>query len=99
MSTDTQLDRIRRYVIESAERSEKNLVLFLWLFAVLELAAGASYVIFAWYGFSLVVLIGVAAACVYIMLTAAMFGLKAHIDACTARIVKAVELTVADDDE
>lgn len=98
MATSTRLDRIRQSALDDAEKSEKNLKRFIWFLAFLELTVGVVYIVLAVLGFSEAVLIGVAGVCVYCMIFAGIGGLKLHIDASTARILKAVEL-LADDDE
>ena len=91
MST-ANLDRVRQSVLDSAEQSHRN---FRWIilgFAALELAGWVAYIALAIYGFSLPVLIGVAAVCVYSINMAGTLGLKSQMDHSTQRVLKGIEM-------
>lgn len=99
MATVTNVDRIRKSALETAEKSDKNFTLFLWAVGVLELVTVTTYVVLAVLEFSEPVLIGVAGACVYTLIAAGLFGLKFHTDNSTNRIITALQLLAEDADE
>jgi len=97
MSNKSQLDKIRQSVLNSVEESQRRFRQAMIGFAVIEATCWVTYIVLAIYSFSLPVLIGVAAAAVYVMVSCGIMGVKLHIDACTNRILTSVEL-LADDE-
>ncbi len=94
MSNPSSLDDVRRSVMDSVEESEKMFHKAIIGFAVLEFVCWGAYILLAIFDFSLPVLIGAAAVCVYTTISAGLFGLKFHIDQCTQRTLQAIELSL-----
>ncbi len=99
MNDTTKLDRIRRTVLDSVERSERTFRKAIVGFAFIEVTCWTAYITLAILSFSLPVLIGVAAVAVYVMVAGGLMGLKLHIDACTHRTLTAIELLADDEQE
>jgi hypothetical protein len=91
MTKPENLDDVRHAALEMAERSRRQWVRALVVFATVEGVGWISYALFAWFDFPSSVLIGVAT----LMLYALMFGwavaLKEQIDVGTQRILKALD--------
>jgi hypothetical protein len=96
MPESSKLDDIRRAALTSAEESRRLWVRVITLFAVLEGACWIGYILLAYYGFPLSVLIGVAALLVYSTIFANIMGLRCHLDMCTQRMLKALETLAAE---
>ena len=96
MATASNVDRIRKSALESADKSDRNFTRFICLFAFLELGTTVTYVVMAVLGFSEPVLIGVAGACVYTLIASGLFGLKFHMDTSTSQIISALQLLAED---
>ena len=90
--SSNRLERIHQSVLDDAEASERNFRGLIAAFAILEGVCWGTYIVLALYGFSLPVLIGVAAACVYSTIAVGLFGLKFHMDGTTQRVLKAIEI-------
>ena len=90
--SSNRLERIHQSVLDDAEASERNFRRLIVAFAVLEALCWGSYILLALVGFSLPVLIGAAAVCVYTTIAVGLFGLKFHMDDTTQRVLKAIEI-------
>jgi hypothetical protein len=91
MPNSTELDEVRRRALEQADRSELRWKRAIVIFAAVEVAGWVSFILLAWFGFSVAVLLGVAVLILYTMTVTWTFALKEHVDACTQRVLKAVE--------
>jgi uncharacterized Tic20 family protein len=91
MST-SKLDEIRQSVLDGAQKSERKFYQAVAFFAVLEVVVWGIYITLAVMEFSTAVLVGTAAACVYIIVAFGLLGLYYHINACTRRMLQAIEL-------
>ena len=92
MSQPTKLDQIRRAALDDAEASRRVWTRALTGFAVAEGACWVAYILLAYFEFPVSVLIGVAAVLVYSTVFASIMGLRFHLDSCTQRILKAIEM-------
>lgn len=90
--SSNSLERIHQSVLDDAETSARNFRHMMTAFAFLEALCWGSYLLFAVLEFSLPVLVGVAAVCVYSTIAAGLLGLKVHVDATTQRVLKAIEI-------
>jgi threonine/homoserine efflux transporter RhtA len=90
--SSNRLERIHQSVLDDAEASEQSFRHLVVAFAVLEGLCWGTYILLALMEFSLPVLIGVAAACVYATIAVGLFGLKFHMDGTTQRVLKAIEI-------
>jgi hypothetical protein len=93
MSNSTHLDEIRRRALELADNSERRWKRAIVIFAAVEATGWISFILLAWLGSSVAVLLGVAVLILYTMIVTWTFALKEHIDNCTQRILKAMDST------
>jgi hypothetical protein len=91
MSNSTHLDEIRRRALEHVDKSERRWKRAILIFAAVEGIGWVSFILLAWLGFSIAVLLGVAVLILYTMIVTWSIALKEHVDACTQRILKAME--------
>jgi hypothetical protein len=91
MSNSTDLDEIRRRALDLVDRSERRWKRAILIFAAVEATGWISFILLAWRGFSVAVLLGVAVLILYTMTFIWTFALKEHIDTCTQRILKAID--------
>jgi hypothetical protein len=91
MSNSTHLDEIRRRAMDVADKSERRWKRAILIFAAVEGTGWISFILLAWFGFSVAVLLGVAVLILYTMTFTWAVALKEHMDTCTQRILKAIE--------
>jgi hypothetical protein len=91
MSNPTPLDEIRRRALDLVDQSERRWKRAILLFAVVEGLGWTSFVLLAYFGFSIVILLGVAVLILYTMIFTWAVALKDHMNTCTQRILKAME--------
>lgn len=92
MSNPTNLDDVRRHALDLVDRSERRWKRAILVFAGVEGLGWISFILLAWLGFSFAVLLGVAVVILYTMAFAWAVALKEHMDTCTQRILKAMEM-------
>jgi hypothetical protein len=97
MTKPENLDDVRRAALEMAERSRRQWVRAMVIFAAVEGVGWVSYVLLAWFDFPVSVLIGVATVILYSMLFGWAVALKDQIDVGTQRVLKAIDLAKQDD--
>jgi hypothetical protein len=93
MSETASVDEIRRRALELVDKSERRWKRAILIFSAVEGAGWISFILLAYYGFSFAVLLGAAVLILYTMIFAWAAALKEHMDACTYRILKAMEGT------
>jgi hypothetical protein len=93
MSNPTHLDDVRRRALDLADRSERRWKRAILLFAAVEGLGWIAFILLAYLEFSTAVLLGVAVLILYTMIFTWAAALKEHMDACTQRILKAMETT------
>jgi hypothetical protein len=91
MLKSESLDEVRRSALEMAERSRRQWVRAMLLFAGLEGVGWISYLLLAYFAFPVAVLIGVATLVLYSMMFGWAVALKDQIDVGTQRVLKAIE--------
>ena len=91
MSNFTNLDEIRRRALDLADKSERRWKRTILIFAAVEGTGWISFLLLAWLGFSVAVLLGVAVLILYTMNFTWSVALKEHMEICTQRILKAME--------
>jgi Flp pilus assembly protein TadB len=91
MSNTTHLDDVRRHALEIADKSERRWKRAIFMFAAVEGLGWIAFIVVAWLGFSIAILLGVAVLILYTMIFTWAVALKEHMDACTQRILKAIE--------
>jgi hypothetical protein len=91
MSNTTNLDDVRRRALDLVDTSERRWKGAIGLFGVVEGLGWVSFILLAWYGFSIAILLGVAVLILYTMFFVWAAALKQHMDTCTQRILKAME--------
>jgi Flp pilus assembly protein TadB len=91
MSNSTHLDEIRRRALDLADKSERRWKRAILIFAAVEGTGWISFILLAWLGFSVAVLLGVAVLILYTMTFTWVVAVKEHIDICTQRILKAID--------
>ena len=91
MSDTTNLDEVRRHALDIVDKSERRWKRAIFIFAAVEGVGWIAFILFAWHGFSIAVLLGVAVLILYTMIFTWAVALKEHMDTCTQRILKAVE--------
>jgi hypothetical protein len=91
MSNSTHLDEIRRSALDLVDKSERRWKRAIVIFAAVEATGWVSFILLAWLGFSVAVLLGVAVLILYTMIFTWAVSLKEHMDTCTQRILKAVD--------
>jgi hypothetical protein len=91
MSPSSNLDDIRRSALDLADRSERRWKRALILFAAVEGVGWIGFVLLAYHGFSVAVLLGVAVLILYTMIFTWAVALKEHMDNCTQRVLKAID--------
>src|SRR6516165_9523401 len=91
MSNSTHLDDIRHSALNLVDRSERRWKRAILIFAAVEGIGWISFILLAWLGFSVAVLLGVAVLILYTMTFTWAVALKGHIDTCTQRILKAMD--------
>jgi hypothetical protein len=84
-------DDVRRAALNMAERSRRQWVRAMVIFAIVEGIGWISYVLLAWFDFPASVLIGVAALVLYTMMFGWAVALKEQIDVGTQRVLKAID--------
>ena len=92
MSNSTHLDEIRRRALDLADNSQRRWKRAILAFAVVEGIGWISFIALAWLDYSLPVLLGVAVLILYTMTFTWAVALKEHMDTCTQRILKAMEV-------
>src|SRR5262245_20897117 len=98
MSKTNDLDEVRRSALEMAERSRRQWVRAVTVFAALEGAGWIGYVLLAYFGFPVSVLIGVAAVVLYSMMFGWAVAMKGQIEVGTQRVLRAIEALARDRD-
>jgi hypothetical protein len=91
MANSTHLDEIRRRALDLVDKSERRWKRAILIFAAVEGMGWISFILFAWLGFSVAVLLGVAVLILYTMIFTWAVALKEHMDNCTQRILKAMD--------
>ena len=91
MPNSTHLDEIRRRALDLVDRSERRWKRAILIFAAVEGLGWISFILLAWFGFSVAVLLGVAVLTLYTMIFTWAVALKQHMDNCTQRILKAMD--------
>jgi hypothetical protein len=91
MSNSTPLDEIRRRALDIVEKSERRWKRAILIFAAVEGIGWISFILLAWLGFSIAVLLGVGVLILYTMIFTWAVALKEHMDTCTQRILKALD--------
>jgi hypothetical protein len=91
MSNSTHLDEIRRRALDLADKSERRWKRAILIFGAVEGTGWISFILLAWLGFSVAVLLGAAVLILYTMTFTWAVALKEHIDICTQRILKAMD--------
>jgi len=91
MSNTTNLDEVRRRALDLADTSERRWKRAILIFAAIEGVGWISFILLAWLGFSIAILLGVAVLILYTMVFTWAVALKEHTDTCTQRILKAIE--------
>ena len=91
MSNTTHLDDVRRHALEIADKSERRWKRAIFMFAAVEGLGWITFIVVAWLGLSIAILLGVAVLILYTMIFTWAVALKEHMDACTQRILKAIE--------
>ncbi len=97
--SESKPEEIRSMVMADVKKADRKLMWCMVGFAVLEAVCAGTYIVMAIYEFPLSVLIGVAAACVYTLIAAGLFGIYGHINLSMGRVIKAIELIGEPDDE
>lgn len=92
MSDQTRLDQIRGTVLDSIERTERRYKLALFAAAGLEACFLVGFLLLIDHTNRLHLLVFVAAVAVYTILALGLVALGAHVNRCTERILKAIEL-------
>ena len=91
MAEQVDLDQIRRAALDFADQSKRLWVKAAIVAGIVEAGGWITYILLAYYGFSVAVLIAVASMIVYALLFVGGIGLSWHIDICTQRVLKAIE--------
>jgi hypothetical protein len=81
------LDEIRRRALDLVDQSERRWKRAILLFVVVEGLGWFSFILLAYFGFSIAVLLGVAVLILYTMIFSWAVALKDHMDTCTQRIL------------
>jgi len=93
METSTNLDEARRSALDLVDKSHRQWRRAIRIFAAVEGFGWLGYIILAWMGFSLPVLLAVAVLILYTMSFTWAMAMRDHMDTCTQRILKAIEAT------
>ena len=92
MSSSTHLDEIRRSALDLVDKSERRWKRAILIFSAVEGTGWIGFILLAWLDFSFAVLLGVAVLILYTMIFSWAVALKEHMDTCTQRLLKAVEI-------